>query len=193
MQHLQATKPSGEPTYSRTWACSTRPANLTESSSVRKTRSGSISHIALTASQSYHYNGFHVGSDARPRLWWTLDNVSDTSRTVLKAEACAKFPWFSFHQPIKGALYRDYPMSMFQFVDGHSAYLPVFFDLSLRYQQVISMPIPIPGFPNLHSASVTPGTSSKSLKSFDRTESMRCRSICFDRKDYQRGRMLSQS
>jgi prepilin-type N-terminal cleavage/methylation domain-containing protein len=81
---------------------------------------------------SYHYNGFHVGSDARPRLWWTLDNVTDTSRTVLNAEACAKFPWFSFHQPIKGALYREYPMSMFQFVDGHSAYLPVFFDLSLR-------------------------------------------------------------
>lgn len=79
---------------------------------------------------SYHYNGFHVGTDAKPRLSWILDNVTDPSRTVLNAEACAKFPWFSFHKPIKGRLYRDYPMSIFLFVDGHSAYLPAFFDLS---------------------------------------------------------------
>jgi prepilin-type N-terminal cleavage/methylation domain-containing protein len=82
------------------------------------------------AFSSYHYNGFHIGSDAEPRRQWELDGVTDPSRTVLNAEACARFPWFSFHQPIRGPLYRKYPMSLFLFVDGHSAYLPAFFDLS---------------------------------------------------------------
>lgn len=79
---------------------------------------------------SYQYNGFHVGTAASPRLWWALDGAAAPDRTVLTAEACARFPWFSFHRPIKGALYRNYPLASFLFVDGHSAYLPVFFDLS---------------------------------------------------------------
>jgi hypothetical protein len=96
---------------------------------------------------SYHYNGFHVGSDTQPRLWWALDNVADASRTVLTAEACAKFPWFSFHKPIKGGLYREYAMSMFLFVDGHSAYLPALFDLSLRVPSGYFDPSPDPWVP----------------------------------------------
>ena len=96
---------------------------------------------------SYHYNGFHVGSAAHPRRWWALDNVTDASRTVLNAEACAKFPWFSFHQPIRGVFYREYPMSIFLFVDGHSGYLPAFFDLSLRVPSDYLNPSPDPWVP----------------------------------------------
>jgi prepilin-type N-terminal cleavage/methylation domain-containing protein len=72
---------------------------------------------------SYVYNDSYFSTNKEPLSWWALDGVPDPTRTVLNAEAGAKFCFLSFHEPIKGREWREYPMNLYLFVDGHSAYL----------------------------------------------------------------------
>jgi prepilin-type N-terminal cleavage/methylation domain-containing protein len=75
---------------------------------------------------SYEYNGYHVGPKENERSYWGLDNVSNPSRTVVNAEAGARFA-FSFHKPI---LVPENAVNLVSFVDGHCSFLPIYFDRS---------------------------------------------------------------
>lgn len=81
---------------------------------------------------SYAYNGFHIGSGV-PRQSWDIDTSKNPSRTVLVAEAGARFQ-FSFHNPENGSPGRSWaaknPKSVVLFTDGHASYLKTFFDVN---------------------------------------------------------------